>query len=292
MWKYGIIVFGWLALIPHVSYGKTWRGITPLISTRSEVEKLLGKPNVDNNTFDVPEGRAIINYSDGKRCEEGVPGFGNIPRDTVVEIYLSFKKETKLAELLVAGQDYVQTQAVHTPHVYYTNKAEGIRFASLDGIVLDMTYFGTAADQAAFSCGEYKYAAPIPSNPDPVRVEQYPFDSFGNIQLEDAKARLDNFVIQLLQLNAVNRQYRAFIIVYGGKSAYAREPEQAAECYKNYLVKTREADSETIVAVAGGYQDEFQVELYIIPINSYPPVLMPTVSPKKIKTLQGQFKCR
>jgi len=108
MWKYGVIVFGWLALIPHVSYGKTWRGITPLISTRSEVEKLLGKPNVDNNTFDVPEGRAIINYSDGKRCEEGVPGFGNIPRDTVVEIYLSFKKETKLAELLVAGQDYVQ----------------------------------------------------------------------------------------------------------------------------------------------------------------------------------------
>ena len=66
-----------------------------------------------------------------------------------------------------------------------------------------------------------------------------------------------------------------------------------ADCSKNYLIKVREADPDTIIAVDGGYQDEFRVELYILPKNAYPPLLMPTVSPKKVKILDGNVApCR
>jgi len=184
----------------------------------------------------------------------------------------------------------VHIRANHTPHVYYIDEAEGVRYTTEDGVVWSISYFGSKADETALSCGEYKYAAPVPQNPDPVRVEQYPFDSFGKIQLEDAKARLDNFVIQLSNLNEARREYRGFIIVYGGKSSYAREPELFAQCYGEYLVNYRHAEPDTVVAVAGGYNEEFRVELYLVPINSYPPVLMPTVSPRKVQILKGRFK--
>jgi len=86
---------GCLVLTPQICAGKTWRGITPLISTRLVVERILGKPVLDKNVYDTPEGRAIIHYSDGKACEEGLPGLGNIPRDTVVEISLSLAQQPK-----------------------------------------------------------------------------------------------------------------------------------------------------------------------------------------------------
>jgi hypothetical protein len=143
---------------------------------------------VDSDVYDAPDGRAIISYSNGSPCEEGVPGIGKIPRDTVVEIYVSLTKLVKLSDLLVPGKEYSRIQAVHTPTVYYVDKQEGA---------------------------------------------------------------------------------------------------------KNYLVKVRQADPETIVAVDGGYQEEFTVQLYIYPINAYPPVLLPTVSPKKVQILKGRFKpCR
>ena len=52
-------------------------------------------------------------------------------------------------------------------------------------------------------------------------------------------------------------------------------------------MKVRKADPETVIAADGGYRDEFIVELYIIPNDAYPPMLMPTVSPQKVEILPG-----
>ena len=60
-----------------------------------------------------------------------------------------------------------------------------------------------------------------------------------------------------------------------------------AECSKNYLLSVRKADPDTFIATDGGYRDSFLVELYIIPNNAYPPMLMPTVSPKDVEILPG-----
>ena len=106
-------------------------------------------------------------------------------------------------------------------------------------------------------------------------------------RLKTPKARLDNFSLQLQNLNQGTPHYRGFIIVYAGRSAYAAEASTMAECSKNYLVSVRKADPETIVAADGGYRDEFTVELYIMPNDAYPPMLMPTVSPKQGRDSPG-----
>src|SRR5258708_39250334 len=92
---------------PLASIAKPWRGIVPLHSTRADVERLFGKPNIDRDIYDFPEERASIRYSDGSQCEEGVPGLGNIPRGTVLEIYASLPRGLRLSDIVIPGKEYV-----------------------------------------------------------------------------------------------------------------------------------------------------------------------------------------
>ena len=168
-------------------------------STRTDVERILGEPVMDENVYDSPDGRAIITYSHAQQCEDGVPGIGNIPRDKVIEIYLSLATPTKISDVLVPEKQYIQIRAVHTPTTYYEDDTEGIRYSVNDGVVNSIDYFASSETRKKFTCAEYKYAAPVPANLDAVRIEQYPFDRYGKILFEDAKARLDNFMIQLFE---------------------------------------------------------------------------------------------
>src|SRR5207253_8065762 len=83
-----------------LSQAKPWRGIVPLESTRADVERILGPPVMDRNVYDAPDGRAIITYSDGSPCEVGLPGLGNIPKDAVIDIYLTLSHPIELSQLL------------------------------------------------------------------------------------------------------------------------------------------------------------------------------------------------
>lgn len=281
-----VVIFG-----PQTVKCKAWKGIVPLHSTRADVEKLLGRPTFEDSEYDIEGERVLITYS-ARGCEEGLPGGWNVPANTVVSISLSSTKDLKLADVLVPGKNYEQIYGTHTPHVDYVDVQDGVRYSTVDGSVQTISYFGSEADDKKLRCGEYKYAAAVPAGAKN-KFEQYPFDSYGKIPFEDAEARLDSFIVQLLDLNQGTPHYRGFIIVYAGRSAHAAEASTVAECSKNYLVKVREADPETVVAADGGHRDEFTVELYIMPNDAYPPMLVPTVSPRKVETLPGAFNpCR
>jgi hypothetical protein len=277
-----------LVLTPKCASAKAWRGIVPLHSTRADVERILGPPNVEDSGYDIEDERATITYA-SRRCEADLPGGWNVPSNTVVEILVSLDREITLADLTVQANTMEPIYAVHTSQINYLNAEEGIRYTTVDGLVRAITYIGSAEDEKKFSCGQYKYAAPVPDGAKLNRFEQYPFDSYGKIPFEDAKARLDTFVIQLLETNKEKPNSRGFILVYAGQSAHDAEAKAFADCAKNYLIKVRGADPDSIVAVDGGYQNEFKVELYIMPNDAYPPMIKPTVSPKKVQILEGEF---
>jgi hypothetical protein len=227
-----LIIVGVCVVLMSVSSAsaKSWRGIEPLHSTRADVERLLGLPNYDKSAhmpgYDFPEERAYITYS-SKGCEEGLPGGWNIPKDTVIEIYLIPSSWPKLSEILIPGKEYRRIQTVHTPeNYYYVDEEEGVTISASHDVVSTIRY-GPAAKDKNLSCGEYKYAAPVPAGAKLNSVEQYPFDSFGNIRFDDAKARLDNFVIQLYDLKAHDPKWRGYIIVYAGRRAYHGEAQQS-----------------------------------------------------------------
>lgn len=78
--------------------------------------------------------------------------------------------------------------------------------------------------------------------------------------------------------------------MYAGRRAYAAEGQFSADCAKNYLVKVRGMDADSLIAADGGFREELRVELYLSPKDVYPPLLMPTVSPKKVKILPGMLR--
>ena len=273
---------------PRAADARAWKGIVPLHSTRADVERLLGPSNTEDSSYDIDGARVTVAYS-SQGCQEGLPGGWNVPPDTVVSISVSSTKEIKLADVLVPGKNYDQIYRVHTPQlVDYVDIQEGVRYAyaTVDDSVQSITYFGSEADDKKLRCGTYKYAAPVPAEAKN-KFEQVPYDSFGKIPFEDVEARLDSFAVQLQNLNEGKSHYRGFIIVYAGRSAHAAEASTAAACSKSYLVSVRNFAPDSVIAADGGYRDEFEVELYIIPNDAYPPLLMPTVSPKKVEILPG-----
>jgi hypothetical protein len=48
-------------------------------------------------------------------------------------------------------------------------------------------------------------------------------------------------------------------------------------------------DESSLVAADGGFREEAEIELYIRRSDSYPPVLAPTVSPKKVEIINRKL---
>lgn len=282
----GFIIGCLLLLTPRIVAGKEWRGIVPLRSTSADVERILGPANAGESSYDIDDAHVVFTYS-AQGCQEGLPGGWKVPADTVVSISVASTREIKLADVLLPGKSYDQFYRVHTPQlVDYVDTQQGIRYTAVEDSVQTITYFGSEADEKKLRCGEYKYAGPVPPGAKN-RFEQVPYDSYGRIPFEDAAARLDNFALQLQHLNEGKPHYRGFIIVYAGRSAHASEAGAIAACSRNYLVSVRKFDPDTVIAADGGYRDELLVELFIMPNDAYPPLLMPTVSPGKIEVLPG-----
>jgi hypothetical protein len=124
------------------------------------------------------------------------------------------------------------------------------------------------------------------------------FDEFGDINCEDEMARLDNFAIQLQNDPAA----KGVMVFYGGRRFRGRLPKQGeaaarAARMKPYLVERRRISSERVIVIDGGYREEFQVDLWVIPADIAPPEPSLTIPAKDIKFQKGkatarQFKCQ
>jgi hypothetical protein len=272
---------------------KSWRGIEPMHSTSADVERLLGAPNFEKSEFawiyDFPEERASIFFSSGEPCEEGLAEGWKLPKDTVVMIEVHPKAERKWAEVLTPGKNYEPVRAADTPHVYYLDSEDGITFTVLEDVVQSIMY-GSSAKDRIYKCGEYKYAAPVAPGAKLKSMEQHAFDVFGDVSYEDAKARLDTFVIRLFEQKKEEPKWRGYIVVYAGRRSYLGEAQFKADCYKNYLVRVRKMDPASLFAADGGFREKIEVMLYLGPSDFYPPSLIPTVSPKKAQVIRRRLK--
>jgi hypothetical protein len=124
------------------------------------------------------------------------------------------------------------------------------------------------------------------------------FDEFGDINCEDEMARLDNFALQLQNEPST----KGVVIFYGGRRFKGRLPKRGeaaarAARLKPYLVEKRGIPTDRVIVIDGGYREEFQVELWVIPANIMAPSPNPTIPAKDIKFQKGkaterQFRCQ
>lgn len=103
--------------------------------------------------------------------------------------------------------------------------------------------------------------APIFSRQQPTAAGRRLIDSFGEVQVSDLMARLDNFAIELMNEPAS----RGVVVAYGAKHKFPGWPLRRAEVSVDYLVHTRGLDASRLSILNGGLRDETTFELWVVP---------------------------
>ena len=102
------------------------------------------------------------------------------------------------------------------------------------------------------------------------------FDEYTDSRSNDAKARLDNFAIELQNTPGTT----AYIIAYGGRQC-PNTAQAHANLARSYLVHTRALDSGRVVAINGGRRsnaNKYTVELWLVPQGASAPGPSPTLT--------------
>jgi hypothetical protein len=111
------------------SRAKEWCGITPLKSTRTDVERILGTPSRERlPAYYLPDEIVYIEYAANPGCRMRLPTQNwNVPEDTVTGITRLLKKRMPLKSLQIdlAKFKKLKSDADVEGHFYYTNEDEG-----------------------------------------------------------------------------------------------------------------------------------------------------------------------
>lgn len=103
----------------------------------------------------------------------------------------------------------------------------------------------------------------------PRKISSTMVDYYPPIRLNDEKARLDNFAIQLQN----DPNAKGYVIVYGGAKAKPAEKQGRIKRAYDYLVNTRGLSADRIVTMEGGMRDVTTTELWIVPLGADPPAV-------------------
>jgi PKD domain-containing protein len=104
------------------------------------------------------------------------------------------------------------------------------------------------------------------------------FDEYGNITFDDEKARLDNFAIELMN----DPTAQGYLICYGGRRGYAGEAARRCARARGYISGVRGIAPERLVTVDGGFREELNVKVVIVPAGAKPPEPSPSVDPQEV----------
>jgi hypothetical protein len=123
-----VALFIVITAVPHAS-AKEWRGIVPLLSTRADVERTLGRPakrpSPDMSFFDLKGEWVRVVYSKGP-CAPSIGGEWRVPPGTVLRIEVVPKEELPLKDSRVDVSTYKEIEHLHiTGRLTYVSEAEG-----------------------------------------------------------------------------------------------------------------------------------------------------------------------
>src|SRR5262249_27115014 len=130
----------------HVNIqAKDWNGMTPLHSTRSEVERRFGKPlrSTPYGSYYSFADEIVVFEFQRETCEGDLGRFGigwNVPFDTVTEIGV-IPKRVYQKEKFVIGTDFKMER--FDAVVYYTNEKLGLSVETFNGTVTLLSHSPT-----------------------------------------------------------------------------------------------------------------------------------------------------
>lgn len=251
---------------------KGWRGIIPLHSKRTDVERLIGPPEQggDVAVYRTKNGLVEVDYASAP-CKGRVLGW-NVSHDTVLQIHVA----PQTGEHVTIDEGTFVKAYGHLMRPNYINLKEGLRYELLpDGTIYSISYIPSKAD-APFRCPGFP--------PYDGGLTQYrPFDTFGDTPTIDKEARLDNFAATLWS----DPGSKGYVIVYAGRRARVDEGKTEAERAREYLVVKRKVDKRRIIALDGGYRENLETDLYIVPSDLPAPAPTPTLASNEVQIIRA-----
>jgi hypothetical protein len=127
-----------------------WRKIAPLVTTRTDVEAILGPASDGFEVlYQLKDGKLSIEYSTGP-CSSGQKGGWNLPQNVVVSLHFVPLHAMKVSKLDL--KKFRRVVDDHLPSVtYYINDDEGITYAIQQGKV-DYVEYGPAKKYEYLYC--------------------------------------------------------------------------------------------------------------------------------------------
>lgn len=133
-----------------------WNGIYPLKSSRSEVEKILGKCKTENHPwrclYELEDKNVIIYYVDEDCKNEGL---WNVPMATVESIVIHFHstKKQKIADLQIDTKGFSEDEDPElVGFVNFNNKDRGMDFVVRGNNVESLYFYPGKAEREKLSC--------------------------------------------------------------------------------------------------------------------------------------------
>ena len=245
---------------------KGWRGIVPLHSDRADVEKLLGAPTGECKCFyDTGSETVTVAYAEAP-CA-GYPSGWNVSAGKVLTLQVRPKQPVKFTDLqLVQSKFYKAADDTFTQ--YYSSRADGVQYTvSSDGMVHAVTYIPSSSD-SALRC-------PCFPKLDESIQRSRSFDVFQLGSVDDALARLDNYIIALLN----EKRWTGYIVFYTGREVSAKRMSAYKTSIMRHLLQRRAVPPKRIKVIDGGYRHRPEMELYLLTEELSPPEPRATWTP-------------
>jgi hypothetical protein len=126
---------------------KDWRGIIPLHSTRTDVERVLGRTaDGKNRSYYLDDVNVFFVYSEGT-CEDGNSRGWNVPAGTVIGYQVVPKKRPKFSELEIDVNKFEKSRDPEVADAHYYISEEGLKIAVHGDTVLQFFYEPSAKDE-------------------------------------------------------------------------------------------------------------------------------------------------
>ena len=151
------ITRAWLLLLMFlvsIVEAKEWRSITPLKSTRADVERLLGKPN-ELGRYEIQNERVTITYLE-EPCNDALRALAKanceclVVKDTVLKIAVTFDSPVKVSKMGIDKKKYERTavDAAYRPTATYSDFTAGVVYTirESEDVVTNIDYLPSAKD--------------------------------------------------------------------------------------------------------------------------------------------------
>ena len=270
-----------MSYMTTTAQSRGWRGLVPLHSTRSDVERLLGSPNEVLSTYSTfyrtASETVIVNYANGAPCGIGEKySQWRVPANTIESILVTPLKGFPVSQLSIDQTKFEKGSGGHRPEdVYYINDQDGETIRVYLGDVMSLSFYPGKID-AHLSCSASQASNKGCDNLTPAAI-----DHFGKVSEYKERLHLDSFGVAL----SVDRTGTGYIIAYAGKRAAVDEARKWAERAKNYLTTMRGLSAAQLTVIDGGFREARTIELFIVEPNYCPPVPSPTVDPRDVQII-------